>query len=144
MTSTADKAAFLKKVPLFKGLTTKQLSAIAERMVERTYKAGDVVIQQGKGGEGFFIVSAGKLEAILEHRDGETSVVNTFAPTDFFGELALLSEGTRTASIVAIDDSTCQVLTRWDFRALLANDAEMAISILEELSSRFRQVLSTI
>lgn len=144
MTSTAEKAAFLKKVPLFKGLTTKQLNAIAERMVERTYKAGDVVIQQGKGGEGFFIVSAGKLEAILEHHDGEKSVVNIFSPTDFFGELALLSEGTRTASIVTIEDSTCQVLTRWDFRAILANDAEMAISILEELSSRFRQLLSTI
>lgn len=144
MTSTAEKTAFLKKVPLFKGLTTKQMSAIAERMVERTYKAGDVVIQQGKGGEGFFIVSAGKLEAILEHRDGEKSVVNTFTATDFFGELALLSEGTRTATIVAIEDSTCQVLTRWDFRAILVNDAEMAISILEELSARFRQVLSTI
>ena len=138
-----DKVLFLKKVPLFKNLTDKQLKTIAGRLVERKFKAGDLIVKQGAGGEGFFMVSKGTAEAVFKNKDGENVVVNTFEPTDFFGELALLSEGTRTATIVCKEDVTTQALTRWDFRAILIEDAEMAVTILEELAARFRTLLST-
>ena len=71
-------------------------------MVERNYAAGDLIVKQGQGGEGFYVLISGKAEATRERSDGEKIVVNHFGASDFFGELALLDEeGVRTASIVA-------------------------------------------
>ena len=144
MLSVSNIVKALKNVPLFKGLTEKQLERLAQRVTERAYKAGEVIVKQGTGGEGFFIVAEGKAEAIHERSDGEKTVVNVFKSTDFFGELALLSEGMRTATVVAVEDCDCLVLTRWDFRGVLMNEPEMAVSILEEMADRFRKLLSTL
>ncbi|NSW51036.1 MAG: cyclic nucleotide-binding domain-containing protein [Anaerolineae bacterium] len=144
MPTISSIAKSLKIVPLLKGLTDKQLERLAHRVVERSYKAGEVIVKQGTGGEGFFIVTTGKAEAIHERSDGEKTVVNVFKPTDFFGELALLSEGMRTATVVAVEDCECLVLTRWEFRAVLEEEPEIAIVVLEEMADRFRKVLSTL
>ena len=99
---------------------------------------------QGKGGEGFFIIVSGKAEAIRQRADGNKVVVNSFGPTDFFGEMALLDEGLRTASVVATEAVQCLALTRWDFRGVLKEDLDMAIVILEELAKRFRAALDVL
>src|SRR5512142_827740 len=100
MASADQKKNFLSKVPLFQGLKDRQLLRLADRTVERNYAAGDMIVKQGQGGEGFYVVTSGKAEATRERADGEKIVVNGFGPTDFFGELALLDEeGVRTASI---------------------------------------------
>jgi CRP/FNR family transcriptional regulator len=143
MANSEQKKNFLTKVPLFQGLKDRQLLRLADRMVERNYAAGDLIVKQGQGGEGFYVVTSGKAEATRERSDGEKILVNTFGPTDFFGELALLDEdGVRTASIVAIEPTTCLVLTRWDFLAILRQDAEMAVEILQEMAKRFRIALN--
>jgi CRP-like cAMP-binding protein len=139
-----DKKAFLKNVPLFKGLKDHQLQRIAERMVERKYAAGDTIVKQGQGGEGFFVLTSGKTEATRERSSGESVLVNTFGPMDFFGELALLDdEGVRTATIIAKEATTCLVLTRWDFLGTLRQDADAAVEILQEMAKRFRVALDS-
>ena len=135
---------FLNRVPLFRGLKQRQLERLAEKFVPREYTAGEAIVTQGKGGEGFFVIESGKAEAIRERADGTRVVVNTFGPTDFFGELALLDDGLRTASVVAIEATRCLALTRWDFRAVLKEDVDMAIVILEELAKRFRLALDVL
>ncbi|MCX7683099.1 MAG: cyclic nucleotide-binding domain-containing protein [Anaerolineae bacterium] len=139
----ADTAVveFLARVPLFQGLKTRQLERLAGRLVPREYPAGHAIVTQGKGGEGFFIIESGHAQVIRERADGEKVVVNSFGPTDFFGELALLDDGPRTASVVTTEPTRCLALTRWDFLAVLREDAEMAITILEELARRFRRAL---
>jgi CRP/FNR family transcriptional regulator, cyclic AMP receptor protein len=139
------KKTFLKNVPLFKGLKDHQLQRIADRMVERKYAAGDVIVKQGQGGEGFFVVTTGKSEATRERSNGEIVTVNSFGPMDFFGELALLDdEGIRTATITCKEPTTCLVLTRWDFLATLRQDAEMSVDILQEMAKRFRIALDSL
>jgi CRP/FNR family transcriptional regulator, cyclic AMP receptor protein len=134
----------LSRVPLFSGLSEKQLTKLANRLTKRDYGEGDAIITQGKGGEGLFVLSEGKAEAVRIQPDGETIIVNTFGPNDFFGELALLDEGLRTASVIAKSDVSCLILTRWDFKGLLKNEPEMAITMLEELAQRFRKALETL
>ena len=100
---------------------------------------------QGQGGEGFFIVTSGEAEAIRERTDGAKVVVNTFGATDFFGELALLDDGLRTASVITTQPTSCLVLTRWDFLAALReSNVEMSVTILEELAKRFRRALDAL
>ena len=76
-------------------------------------EAGQAIVTQGLGGEGFFVVVSGRAEAIRQRADGAKLVVNTFGPTDFFGELALLDDGLRTATVVTTEPTKCLVLTRW-------------------------------
>jgi len=143
MASADQKKSFLSKVPLFQGLKDRQLLRLADRMVERNYAAGDLIVKQGQGGEGFYVLISGKANATRERSDGEKVQVNTFGPTDYFGELALLDEdGVRTASIAAVEPTTCLVLTRWDFLATLRQDADMAVEILQEMARRFRIALN--
>jgi len=134
----------LQRTPLFSGLNKRQLEGMAKRFVERKFDAGETIVTQGRGGEGFFVVVSGRAEAIREHADGEKTVLNPLEPGDFFGEMALLSEGIRTASVVTTEPTTCLVLARWDFLSLMREDADMAVTIVQELAERFVRVLNTL
>lgn len=137
-------ADFLIKIPLFRGLKKRQFKRLAKLFVTRDYAAGKAIVTQDKGGEGFFIVVSGKVEAIRQQTDGTKTVVNSFGPTDFFGEMALLDDGLRTASVVTTEKTQCLVLTRWDFLATLQDDVDMAVVILQELARRFRRSLEVL
>lgn len=144
MNNLKQTVGFLQNVPLFQGLNNRQLEHLAKRMVERQYSAGQPIVLQGTGGEGFFVIVSGKAGAFRQRSDGEKIVVNTFGPTDFFGELALLDDGLRTASVVASEPTQCLALTRWDFLTVLREDAEMSVIILQELAKRFRRALDSL
>jgi CRP-like cAMP-binding protein len=135
---------FLAKVPLFQSLKERQLQTLAKSLVLRKYAAGQEIVTQGKGGAGLFIIVSGKAEAVRERADGTKVVVNNFGPTDFFGELALLDDEPRTASVVATEDAECLVLVQWDFLGRLKLDGEMAVVILQELGKRFRRALEAL
>lgn len=139
-----DTVSFLHNVPLFQSLSKKQLEQLASWLIRREFPAGKAIVEQGKGGEGFFVIVSGKAEATRERADGSKVVVNNFGPTDYFGELALLDDGIRTATVMATENTTCLVLVRWDFLAKLETDADMAVKILQELARRFRQTLDTL
>jgi len=144
MTDVKKTVDFLNRVPLFQGLKKRQLERLAEKFVPREYAAGQAIVTQDKGGEGIFIIVSGQAEAIRERADGAKVVVNTFGPTDFFGELTLLDDGLRTASVVATEATQCLALTRWDFHGVLKEDVDMAITILEEMAKRFRMALDVL
>lgn len=144
MINIEETIGFLQKVPLFQGLKKRQLELLTKRFVEREYAAGQAIVTQGQGGEGFFIIVSGKVEAQRQLSDGTNVIVNTFSPTDFFGELALLDDSLRTATVVATEQTRCLVLTRWDFLGELQQNTDMSITILQELARRFRIALDTL
>ena len=139
-----ETAVFLAKVPLFKGLKGRQLESLAQTMVSHDYQTGQDIVTQGESGVGLFVIASGEAEVIHMRTDGTKAVVNVLGETDYFGELALLTEGPRTASVVAIQPTQCLVLTRWNFLAVLKGDAEMSVSILEEMAWRFRTALEVL
>ena len=144
MVNVKKTASFLSRVQLFQSLKTRQLERLAQKFVTRDYAAGKAIVTQGKGGEGLFIIESGRVQVIRERSDGEKVVVNTFGPADFFGEIALLDDGLRTASVISTEATQCLVLTRWDFLGVLKEDVDMAITILEELAKRFRAALDVL
>lgn len=140
--AVADKLTILQRTPLFRRLNQRQIEQVGKRFVERTYAPGEKIVTQGKGGEGFFIIMEGRAEAVHEQADGAQVVLNPLEPGDFFGEMALLTEQMRTASVIATEPTCCLVLAQWDFLGLLREDAEMAVAILQELAARFSRVLA--
>lgn len=144
MYSEKEVAELLARVPLFHGLKRRQRERLAKRFVERNYPAERAIVTQDKGGEGFFIIVSGHTDVIRERSDGEKVQVNDFGPSDFFGELALLDDGPRTASVITTEPTECLALTRWDFYGVLRDDVDMAIVILQEMAKRFRVALDAL
>jgi CRP/FNR family transcriptional regulator len=123
----------LKKVPLFSGLDNKELQEIASSMRERRFKAGDTVTQEGAGGVGFFVVQDGEAEVNV---GGEAK--GSVGPGDYFGEIALINESPRTATLTARTDMLCYGMTPWDFRPLVETNSTIAWKLLTAMAEKMR------
>ena len=137
------KAELLKKVYLFSDMKDRSLNAIAERLIEREYQVGDRIIEQGSQGFGLFIVASGKADVKFQAEDGSETLVNSLGTGEFFGEMALLDDGPRSASVYAGEDTVCLILSRIDFVAIMLKDAEMGLMIATELAKRLRRSLES-
>jgi CRP-like cAMP-binding protein len=126
MTDTAD---LLAGVPLLSSLDRKQLETLARDFSERTFPAGAVVVREGDDhGVGFFVVADG--EGAVTVKGNEVAKVG---PGSYFGEVALISDRVRTATVTATTDLRCMVMTMWDFRAFVRGDAEVAWKLLQHV-----------
>jgi CRP/FNR family transcriptional regulator, cyclic AMP receptor protein len=123
----------LKKVPLFAGLDNKELQEIARSMRERRFKAGDTVTQEGAGGVGFFVVEEGQADVNVS---GESK--GSVGPGDYFGEIALINESPRTATLTARTDMLCYGMTPWDFRPLVETNSTIAWKLLTAMAEKMR------
>ena len=106
---------FLRPIDLFKTLTPRQLTDVAEHMTKRHFAAGETIIREGELGEEFFLISDGEVEVIRADRE-----VARMGPGDFFGEVALISGEPRNATIVAEGEVDTYVLGKTDFQTALA------------------------
>lgn len=123
---TAD---ILATVPLFSGLDKKQRERMARDFKERSIPAGTVIIRQGdEHGMGFFILAEGEATVTV---DG--AVVDRLGPGSYFGEIALISDRVRTASVTAATDVRVLVMMLTDFRAFVRGDADVAWKLLEHV-----------
>jgi CRP/FNR family transcriptional regulator, cyclic AMP receptor protein len=123
----------LKRVPLFADLDDRELQQIASSMRERKFKAGDTVTQEGAGGVGFFVVEAGDADVTI---GGESR--GSVGPGDYFGEIALINESPRTATITARTDMVCYGMTPWDFRPLVESNSAIAWKLLTAMSEKMK------
>ena len=122
----------LKNVPLFADLDDKELEVVADRMVERRFKAGAKLTEQGASGVGFFVIEEGTADVTV---DGEAK--GSVGPGDYFGEVALLSDATRTrtATLTATTDMLTLGMTAWEFKPLVESNAELASKLLAAMAS---------
>jgi CRP/FNR family cyclic AMP-dependent transcriptional regulator len=138
MTLTArEKADLLDRVDLFRGLGGVPLSAIADKAVEVEFPSGRPIARQGEVGTGFFLIVNG---AARVTRDGDT--IATLGPGDFFGELSLLDQQPRVASVVAHGPTptVCLAIASWEFERLLEEQPRVAIALLKGVARRLRDV----
>ena len=123
----------LKRVALFEGLDESELGRLAERFQERTVPEGGVVVEEGSTGTSFFIIAEGEVSVSI---GGELRA--TLGPGDSFGEMAVIDEDVRSASIVAATDLRLYFLTPWEFRPFVHEQPEVAWKLLQSLSRRLR------
>ncbi len=109
----------ISKVPLFATLSPPEVARISEALVPISYAAGETIIQQGDLGQEFFIIAEGSADVHVKRADSSVQKVNSLGPGDFFGELALLSNAPRSATVSALTDMQCLVLSRADFNRLM-------------------------
>ena len=123
----------LQRVPIFEGLDKRELERIAGSMKQRTFHAGDAVTTEGQGGVGFFVIEAGQAKVSVGGSDRRT-----LGPGDYFGEVALLTDSPRTATITAETDLRCYGMTSWDFKPLVESHGSIAWKLLQAMSKNYQ------
>jgi CRP-like cAMP-binding protein len=123
----------LEHVPIFHGLDHRELERIAASMKERTFRAGDTVTTEGAGGVGFFVIEGGEARVSV---GGEER--RRLGPGDYFGEVALLTDSPRTATIVADSDLHCYGMTSWDFKPLVETHGSIAWKLLQAMAKNYQ------
>jgi CRP/FNR family transcriptional regulator len=123
------------QVPLFEDLSKRELERLAKSFKESTFVSGDKIATEGKGGVGFFVIGEGH---VVYSVDGNE--VGRGSPGDFFGEIALIDDGPRSATVTAATDVTAYGLTAWEFKPLVEENAAIAWGLLEALAKRLREV----
>lgn len=127
----AEAVALLAEVPLFADLEPAELDMIAVAMDERTFQPGEIITVEGQPADGFFVVASG--EAAVTIQDG---LVATIKPGDYFGEIALLMGGERTATIKATSEMRCYGISPAEFRPLVEGNPTIAWKLMGSMSER--------
>ena len=123
----------LASVPLFSGVKPKELKKLSKRMTERSFNEGDEITREGESGIGFFVIEDGNATVSVAG-----DIVRTLGPGDYFGEIALIDSGPRSATIIAGTDVRCRGMSAWEFRPFVEEHPGVAWALLETLVSRLR------
>lgn len=129
----AQVADTLSQVPIFSGCSNRELQTIARAVKEVHHKAGTTIAREGDAGVGLFVITDGEARVTI---GGKTKA--RLGPGDFFGEIALLDGGPRTASVIAESPLVVLGLTEWVFRGLLQEHPAIALKTLQSLAGRLR------
>ncbi|HZQ65290.1 MAG TPA: Crp/Fnr family transcriptional regulator [Gaiellaceae bacterium] len=129
----AAPTELLRSVPLFNGLSNRDLGRLAQSFKERTFPAGETIATEGTGGVGFFVIGEGEVSYVV---NGEE--VGRGGPGEYFGEIALIDDGPRSATVTAASDVTAYGLTSWEFKPLVEENAAIAWELLQVLAKRLR------
>ena len=126
-------AEVIGQVPFFTGLREPDKTQIASMFKERTFPAGETIIKEGVGAAAFFVIESGEATVSIRGKP-----IRTLGRGDYFGEIALIDEGTRSATVTASADVVCHGLTYWEFRPLVRANATIAWNLLQTLARRLR------
>lgn len=144
-TQKAEEIAnFLSNVPLFATLPMRHLKKFAMRFHEAVYETGDAIVEQDKPGIGMHIIMSGSAKVIRKHEDGTERQIDILLPKQFCGELSLLDNEERSASVIATERTVCLGLRKYDFLDELREEPEIAIEMLRELARRFRRLVQNL
>ena len=130
----------LADVWLFSGMEKEQLQQLAAFTFTKTFKAGDVIAEEGRTGNALYVILTGQVEVLKGYRTETPLRLAALNPGEFFGEMALLEESPRSATVRATQETTCVGVDRWLFLAQLRKNPDMAISMLQAMARRLRQM----
>jgi pyruvate phosphate dikinase-like enzyme/cyclic nucleotide-binding protein len=131
--ATSGQVAAIERVPFFDNMSPRDVDAIAAMFKERRFAAGETVMKEGAGGAAFFVIESGEATVTIGGRQR-----TTLTKGDYFGEVALIDEGARSATITASTELVCYGLTYWEFRPLVQQNATIAWNLLQTLAKRLR------
>jgi CRP/FNR family cyclic AMP-dependent transcriptional regulator len=124
----------LQHVPLFTDLNKRELRQIARLFKARRFAEGQTVIQEGSGGAAFFVIESGEAAIVIGGKKRKS-----LKPGDYFGEIALLDEGKRMATITASSELVCYGLTYWDFRPVVQANGVIGWKLLQGMAKMMRE-----
>ena len=130
----------LASIPLFSGLDARTREVVEQHSALRTVRRNTVVIQKGDESGVLYVVISGRLKVTVADGQGKEVILNTLGPGDYFGELAILGDMPRTATVVSLEDSRLLTLTRTAFLDLVRAEPDIALAVIRSLIARVSQL----
>ena len=137
MLLTVEKAVFLKSAPLFAALEGEELAAVAEITLEHVYPSGEIIFEEGQPPHHLYVVVEGKVEVFRRVNSSERPLAH-LGERECFGEMAILDELPRSASVRAVESTLVLKIDRDSFRDLIHERPQIAFAIFKILSGRLR------
>jgi CRP/FNR family transcriptional regulator, cyclic AMP receptor protein len=131
--TTDDKRQALGRLPLFAGISGESLDRLVDAAGEQQFAAGDYIVRQGQIGTGLYVLLDGEASVMR----GSTLLARLSAG-EFFGELAVIDQQPRVASVRAETATTCLAIASWDLLGLLERDSALALNMIQGLVARLR------
>ena len=133
--STVD---VLRQVWLFSGLDEQQLEAVSSFTFQKGFGPGELIVEEGRTGNGMYAIISGNVEAVKALGTEQERILNRLGTGEVFGEMALLGEWPRTASVRAVDEVECLGIDRWVFLTQLERHPQVGIRLLQVLAQKLR------
>ena len=130
----------LASIPLFSGLDARTLEVVEQHSAWQPVRKHTVVIQKGNESGVLYVVIAGRLKVSVADDQGKEVILNTLGPGDYFGELAILGDMPRTATVVSLEDSKLLTLSRKAFLDLVREQPDIALAVIRNLTERVSQL----
>jgi hypothetical protein len=123
----------IERVPLFANMSPRDIEGLAALFKERRFAAGETITKEGAGGAAFFVIESGQATVSVGGQQRAS-----LSEGDYFGEIALIDEGARSATVTASTELVCYGLTYWEFRPLVQQNATIGWNLLQTLAKRLR------
>jgi CRP-like cAMP-binding protein len=134
--TTAD---VLTNVPLFAGLDARAIEALAGFTFRKTFEPGELIVEEGRTGNGLFIIVSGSAEVIKGLQTAQPRTVAKLGAGEPIGEMALLGEWPRSATVRALEPTECIGIDRWIFLDHLDKEPKLALRMLQILALRLAE-----
>ncbi len=128
----------LRSVPLFSRVGEADLDNVAALLIERRYPKNSIIVEEGLTGDYMYVIRSGRVKVTKASDDGREKIMDFLESGAFFGEMALLDNAPRSASVRTLEPSVLAALSRRDFISLLRNSPDLALSLIQELTRRLR------
>ena len=144
MSESIDTSSILKSVELFEGLTDLELAALTEHGVLRNYAKNTVIINEEDFADSLYVIVSGKVKVYCSDKNGKEYIMNSLGEGEYFGELALLDDDKRSASVRTLEKSTFCIVYKQDFNRLLDEHPSIARTLIGNLARRVRHLTNTV
>jgi CRP/FNR family cyclic AMP-dependent transcriptional regulator len=131
-------AIMLEEIPIFSELPPADLEAISSHARVKTVPKNTIVITEGDEGNSLYIILNGKVKVYLSEEEGREVILNMQGPGEYFGELALMDAGPRSASVMTLEQSQFSIIAKKDFQDCLSRNPEIALRLIEAMARRVR------
>ena len=128
----------LKSIPMFAALREDQLRTLLTMVSRRSVSRGTVVVAEGDTTDFLYVIAGGRLKVMMGEANGKEVILGILGPGEFFGEMGLIDDGPRSASVVAIEPCDLLLLTRRNFRRCMAESYDTAMAVMRVLVRRLR------
>jgi CRP/FNR family cyclic AMP-dependent transcriptional regulator len=125
-------------IPLFTGLGKEELATVGRHTVAKTFPAHAVLLREGEKSDSLYIILYGQVKIFVTDTDGGEAILNIQGPGDFFGEMALLDDAPRSASVMTMEPTRVAIMTKADFKQCLTGHPEIAYALIRTLTQRVR------
>jgi CRP/FNR family cyclic AMP-dependent transcriptional regulator len=125
-------------IPLFTGLGKKDLDTVARHTVAKTFEPHTLLLREGEHSDSLYLILYGKVKVYVCDEDGNEAILNIQGMGDYFGEMALLDDAPRSASVMTMEQTRVAIMTKGAFRECLAGHPDVAFNLIRTLTQRVR------